>query len=289
MAGRVGARGRGGGCPRRPEGAPPRLFARDASTSARAIRRLCRIGTSDRLSAPPAMPGLGVAQADGVRHLRDGLVGRGAGPVHGEAGDARGQAGPQRGLAAQVGGLHRRDDLAHHHGADPGRVGLGALEQLAHAGRGQVEGGQVAERRCPPWRTASDSQPARRPCCRGSFQWTSGRGDFRLRAARSLRDRAAGFQDVALRPPGHLPTIRERPRPSKAATPVRARVVDFAPRTRLPYGCDRCGTLRQDPHAAVLLLRHGPGGPCHRVLGHLEEDQKRRDAEALRAEARGAF
>jgi len=35
---------------------PPSVRAFDASTRAFAMRRLCRIGMSDRLSAPPAMP-----------------------------------------------------------------------------------------------------------------------------------------------------------------------------------------------------------------------------------------
>ena len=55
MAGVSGRRSRRP-MPAKAERRAPRLFARDASTSARAMRRLCRIGTSDRLSAPPAMP-----------------------------------------------------------------------------------------------------------------------------------------------------------------------------------------------------------------------------------------
>ena len=55
MAGVSGTRSRG----RRPAKArtwPPMLRARDAAVRARAILRLWRMGASDRLSAPPAMP-----------------------------------------------------------------------------------------------------------------------------------------------------------------------------------------------------------------------------------------
>jgi hypothetical protein len=45
-----------GRIPAKAERRAPRLRAREASIRARAMRRLWRMGTSDRLSAPPAMP-----------------------------------------------------------------------------------------------------------------------------------------------------------------------------------------------------------------------------------------
>ena len=79
---------------RRPARGPPTLRAREASTSARAIRRLWRMGTSERLSAPPAIPTCACPARISDGHLRDGLVGRGAGAVHGVGGHRRAE-GPR--------------------------------------------------------------------------------------------------------------------------------------------------------------------------------------------------
>ena len=144
MAGTSGCRSRGRTLAKAASRSP-RLRAREASIRIFVMRRLCRMGTSDRLSAPPADPHLRVPLEDRAGHLRDGFVGGGAGAVDGVGGNAGRHGRAQHDLAREVGGADGRDHLPHDHGVHPGRLRLCALQELADADAGEVHRREVAE------------------------------------------------------------------------------------------------------------------------------------------------
>ena len=108
------------------------------------MRLLCRIGTSERLSAPPGDPDLRVPLQDRARHFGDGLVGGGAGAVHGVGGDARRQAVPSTTSRARLGA--RTDGITWPMTTVSTQAGSAsdALQQLAHADAREVHRGEVA-------------------------------------------------------------------------------------------------------------------------------------------------
>ena len=103
------------------------------------MRRLCRIGTSERHSAPPAIPTSTWPSriADATSAIAWFAEAQARFTVW--AGTDFGRPAPRADLAAEVRGLHGGDDLPHDDGADRAGVDLRPLDELAHAGPGEVD------------------------------------------------------------------------------------------------------------------------------------------------------
>ena len=108
--------------------------------------RLWRMGTSDRLSAPPAMPisAFPCRISDATSTIAWLAEAQARFTVW--AGTDGGSPRAQDDLAGEVGRLDRGDDLPHHHDVDRAGIDLRPLDDLAHADPGEVERGQVAVR-----------------------------------------------------------------------------------------------------------------------------------------------
>ncbi len=239
--------------PAKAESRAPRLRAFEAATSARAIFLLWRMGTSERLSAPPAIPPSTWPRricdaTSAIAWLADAQA-----RLTVWAGMPGGRPAPEHRFARQVRRLGRRDHLAHHHRPDQGRVHLGALHQLADAGLGQVHRREVAKDRAG----LGEGRATARDDGHSSFGHV-GSGSYLTRA------------------PLNAANISGRTGPRLTAGGVRNTV---------PRGHDH---VEFNPRACplrLLLYRQGPG--CGRGGRRLEPRPARTFPKALREDSKG--
>ena len=126
------------------------------------MRRLCRIGTSERLSAPPAIPTSTWPSRIEEATSAIAWFAEAQARLTVWAGTAFGRPGPERHLAAEVRSLDRGDHLPHHQRADRGGIDLRALERAR--GRRPSPGRRPSGpgTPCPSGRTACGIRPRSR-------------------------------------------------------------------------------------------------------------------------------
>ncbi len=133
------------------------------------------IGTSDRLSAPPAMPGVDVPEQDLGGHVGDRLAGRGAGAVHGVGGDrpcgSPASAGRPRGPGSGPCTDGTTWPITTHADRAPGRPPSARAARARRPSPGRRRSGRG--RRSPSARRACGIRRRRRP---GVLAWSSRRG-----------------------------------------------------------------------------------------------------------------